>query len=275
MTFDYAVHSSLLIHWTGLDIDEKYDPNWHMRERSETPCPKLEEEYLERLLNILRHGLWMTAEPKLTIKINEKSIEIPEVSRICFTELKLSNSRTHAKKYGRLGVGLKRPFVFRHGGRPVTYYGRQKYMENDFFLKNCAENLGDKSLLHYFKAMNSSDGQPNYDFYAESEWRVIYTNDSKIVNPRLNSNPELTQYFASLPDTAKDKLCYLLPLDGWMSCITYPSVSIKNKAQKDKQIRDEIERIKEFNKESKKDHANQVEGSNWPVEMDLDLCRHF
>lgn len=273
MSLDYAVHSNLLIHWTGNDIDERYDPNWHMMEKSATPCQELEDEYLARLLNILRYGLWMTPEPELPIKICNKQYAFPEVPRVCFTELRLSHSRTHAKRYGRLGIGVKRPFVFERGGRPVTYYGRSKHQEKDLFMQSCAESMVNKNLLHYFKAMNSADDQPNYDFYAESEWRIIYDheqkNRKKVVDHRQNSNFQLDNYLKSLPHTTNDKLRYLIPLDGWLSCIIYPSVSLKNRAKRDKHIIDEIERIKGD------DHGNLVEEGNWPVEMDIDLCRNL
>lgn len=276
MPFDYAVHSNLLIHWTGIDIDKKYDQYWYMKDSSKTPCPRLEEEYLERLLNILKYGLWMTPEKELTLSFGEEEEEytFPEVSRTCFTELRLSQARVHAKRYGRLGIGVKRPFVFKRGGRPVIYYGPKKHQDRDNFLKNCAQSLTEKNLLHYFKAMNSSD-TPNYDFYAESEWRIIsnheLTDSVKVVNPREDNGSESTKYFASLPKSKQDRLRYLLPIDGWLSCIIYPSVSLKNKVQKDEQIRSEIKRIKK----DLKDEANRIEGGNLPTEMDIDMCRNF
>ena len=276
MPFDYAVHSNLLIHWTGIDIDEKYDRDWHMNDKSTTPCPELKEEYLSRLLNILRHGLWMTTEPELTFKFKSggTKVTVPEVPRVCFTELRLSHSRTHAKRYGRLSVGVKRPFVFQRGGRPVTYYGPEKHQKHDVFLRSCAKSLTDKSLLHYFKAMNSP-GDSSYDFYAESEWRILYTNEltnsGKAIDPRKTSAPEVTEYFMRLSVKEQAKLQYLLPLDGWLSCIIYPSVSVKNKAQQDACIKNAIKTIKE----NKACHGNLVEGGNWPVEMDLDLCRNL
>jgi hypothetical protein len=36
-------------------------------------------------------------------------IDVPAVPQTCFTELKLSQSRAHAREYGRLGIGGKRP----------------------------------------------------------------------------------------------------------------------------------------------------------------------
>jgi len=45
--------------------------------------------------------------------------------------------------------------------------------KNDKFLEACAKELQNKDLLSFFKPMNSSETL-NYDFYGESEWRIIY-----------------------------------------------------------------------------------------------------
>ena len=71
----------------------------------------------------------------------------------------------------------------------------------------------------------------------------------------------------------KDKLRYLIPLDGWFAMIIYPSLKVKNKAQQDGSttgIKQQIKRIKDL-----KDDGNRVEGKNWPIEVDLDACRNF
>jgi hypothetical protein len=51
----------------------------------------------------------------------------------------------------------------------------------------------------------------------------------------------------------------LIPLDGWLAMIIYPSLDVKNKAQQDDAngIKNEIMRIK-----SRDDHPNKVEGKN-------------
>jgi hypothetical protein len=40
---------------------------------------------------------------------------------ICFTEIRLSQAQTHAKQYGKLGIGFERDFIMDKGGRPVIY----------------------------------------------------------------------------------------------------------------------------------------------------------
>jgi len=67
-------------------------------------------------------------------------------------------------------------------------------------------------------------------------------------------------------------LKYLIPLDGWLAMIIYPSLDVKNKAQQDDStgIKQQIKRIKDLD-----DQGNRVENKNWPIEIDLDACRNL
>jgi len=311
VTFDYAIHSDFLIHWTGRDIDDKYHEKWDESEsgKSETD-KKCTDLYVERIHNILKYGLWMTEKQEGSICFDGTSVSIPKTPSTCFTELKLSESRKHARLYGRLGIGVKRHFLFDRWGRPLIYYLREK-LEKDIFLKTCASALNrvdkdeneikKKSLLNFFKPMNSSDTLKNYDLYSESEWRIIYfkellseivsknsdnTNERMaIIDPRNCKNKKEHAYFNNLTCEEKKKLKYLIPLDGWLAMIIYPSLNVKNEAQKYikenkkdgeikyklNDIQKEIKRIKNIpNVEGKK-----IEGGNWPIEVDLDACRNF
>jgi hypothetical protein len=278
MNYDYAIHSDFLIHWTGKDIDEVYDQQWFESDKSKTKTNKncdVTGRYKKRLYDILQFGLWMTEETEQSICFNGTTIKIPRIPKTCFTELKLSESRKHAREYGRLGIGVKRPFLFDRCGRPLIYYGFDP--ANDIFLKKCAQDLTDKSLLNFFKPMNSSTTL-NYDFYSKSEWRILYFSEllSKklIVDPRDPKNVKEHAYFNSLTANEQTQLKYLVPLDGWFSMIIYPSLDVKSTAQQDKDktenIREEIKRIK-----SLPDKGNQREGGNWPIEVTLDDCRNF
>ena len=144
MPFDYAVHSDFLIHWTGGDFDKE---DWYSKESSNIESPTLIQSYLDRLIDILKYGFWLTDEPEKQICIKGKSISIPSTPRVCFTELKLSESRKHANRYGRLGIGVKRPYVFCRDGRPLVYYVDQR----DPLLSSCANDFKDKRLLNFFK----------------------------------------------------------------------------------------------------------------------------
>lgn len=271
MPYDYAIHSDFLIHWTGKDIDQGND--WYQKDKSKTDEKKT-SEYIKRLKDILTYGLWMTEEED---EFLSGAVKLPSTAKCCFTELKVSESRKHAREYGRLGIGLKRPFLFTRFGRPLVYFGFEKDKNNDKFLRACAEELKNKDMLNFFKPMNKSSTL-NYDLYGESEWRIIFFEEllqnKKIIDPRDPSNDKEHKYFQSLDQEQQNILKYLIPLDGWFSMIIYPSLQVKNKAQQDSscQIKSIIENIK---RDKKKDRGNQVEDRNWPIEVDLDACRNF
>ena len=65
MSYDYAIHSDFLIHWTGKDIDNEYDESWYNSDKSKTSKSiNVTDLYLKRLRDILTHGIWMTSEPE-------------------------------------------------------------------------------------------------------------------------------------------------------------------------------------------------------------------
>lgn len=277
-SYDRAVHSDYLIHWTGgKDIERRLQTNWYKDGHASKTNAKVDRLYLERLHNILKYGLWMTQEDEKSYLVGSDEIVIPPTPQCCFTELKLSESRRHAARYGRLGIGVKRTFLIRRYGRPLAYYGFGKDSRNDEFLKACARELSDKRLLNFFKPMNSDMAALTDDLYAESEWRILYFESllkcGLIVDPRNKDNEAEYAYFETLSDEDQAKLKYLLPLDGWFTMIIYPSLSVKNLAQwdSDEGITTEIRRIKT----NRDDDANKIEGGNWPIELDLDTCRHL
>jgi hypothetical protein len=117
----------------------------------------------------------MTEKQESEMSFGDERVSIPPTPKVCFTELKLSESRIHAKRYGRLGIGVKRRFLFDRSGRPLLYYWYKGWEENDPFLKACAKELQSKDLLNFFKPMDSRITQTlTYDLYRESEWRIIY-----------------------------------------------------------------------------------------------------
>lgn len=274
--YDIAVHSDFLIHWTGKDIDKERHPSWGDDHHHSRTSFEVVELYLKRLKDIVTYGLWMTEEGERKFAIGSNEITAPSIPQCCFTELKLSESRRHAQSYGRLGIGVKRPFLFSRLGRPLAYFGFGEHNHQDKFLEACASDLQDKALLNFFKPMNSTKGKLNYDFYSESEWRILLFQEllsaRLIVDPRDSGNTKEHAYFQSLSAEQQARLKYLIPLDGWFSMIIYPSAQIKNavRCRTENGIEDEIRRIKTAN-----DHGNRVEGGNWPIEVDLDACRHF
>lgn len=282
ISYDYAVHSDFLIHWTGKDIDEEHDPNWDDRSHRSKTSAVVADLYLRRLRDILTYGLWMT-DGQRSMRVGSKEIEIPATPQCCFTELKLSELRRHARLYGRLGIGVKRPFLFKRFGRPLAYFGFTEQHQNDKFVQACAADLRDRRLLNFFKPMNSDVTRLNDDLYSESEWRILFfadllhSNRKWVINPRDNANEKEHAYFEALTVAQQERLKYLIPLDGWFAVIIYPSALEKNCAQWDEYgIVEQITRIKSM----PGDHGNQVEGlraptrGNWPIEIDLDACRN-
>ena len=280
MSPDYAIHSDFLIHWTGKDLDAQYDPDWYVSNKSSIEGnSELCQAYVDRLYNIIKYGLWLTEEPEIQLQAGHPNAVIPSTPKVCFTELKLSESRNHARRYGRLGIGVKRSYLFDRFGRPVAYFGFHIAINKDPFLRACAADFRDKQLLNFFKPMNSGSTL-NYDLYSESEWRILFSpellaqrDQRLLIDPHDNLNTEEHSFLKSLSLPEQKKLKYLAPLDGWFALIIYPSLGVKNKAQQEDsaRIRHEIARIKS----NPNDHGNKVEGGNWPMEIDLDACRNF
>lgn len=280
MNFDYAIHSGFIIHWTGKDIDRKYDKSWWKSDKSKTKdCT---EHYIKRLRDILKYGLWMTEElikdkRESVLPFKGNNISIPPIARVCFTEIKLSESRKHAIEYGRLGIGVKRPFIFDRCGRPLIYFHKNR-INSDIFLKECANKIekNNPNLLNFFKSMNSKDKPTTFDWYAESEWRIILFKEllegGLIIDPRNPNNKEAYSYYLSLTANEQRKLKYLIPIDCWFSMIIYPSLEVKNTAYQSDEIRKLIAEIK---KPHISIHCRKDEIENMPIELDIDACRNF
>lgn len=255
--FDFAIHSDFLIHWTGKDFEP--EEGWDNDVYSRTNDQKLTESYINRLRDILKYGFWMTEDP-----FNYPELEMAaKVPQTCFTELKLSQARKHARKFGRLGIGVKRPYLFRRGGRPVVYYGfgTGNLSVTDPFLEHCKAELPDKRLLNFFKPMNSTNIL-NYDLYSEAEWRILFTDHKTTKSVCPEAKPE---YYNQLTDTQKARLKYLLPVDNWLGIIIYPSLRVKKAVSQNEEIRELIQNI----------ISKSFERDVWPIEVDLDACRNF
>lgn len=247
-------HSDFLIHWTGKDID--------------ITSSTADDLFLERLRSILKYGLWMTKDkiPEV-INVNRIDIEKPLYARICFTELKLSESQDHANKYGPLGIGMKRYFLFDRLGSPMFYvqFGTRNLFfppYSEWFVKS----EEGQHLLNFFKHMCSK--RPlQYDYYNESEWRIVYSEEIK---ERLlkNGAKEVTSLFNNPKD--KDGPEYLIPLDPWLAMIIYPNLKVKKRSIEDKEIRGLLEEIA-----NRKTITGCPERTHKPIELDLAACAHF
>jgi hypothetical protein len=125
------VRPDFLVHWIGKDIHcrrpQAGDDDCRAR-GGQCACQidhrvlsdQDRERYLSHLQGALAKGLWMT-KPRESIT-GYKGVSLsfqPMVT--CFTELKLSQTRSHTGRYGCLGLGFSRAFVIERLGCPVHY----------------------------------------------------------------------------------------------------------------------------------------------------------
>ena len=111
-----------------------------------------------------------------------------EIVRLCFTEIRLSQAKSHSQRYGKLGIGFHRDYIANKGGRPVIYL---PWEADNRFLDECiwrawakAKTQGNdeiekllKWILAFCKLMSNGkpENSPDYkDWYEEMEWRLVY-----------------------------------------------------------------------------------------------------
>lgn len=285
-------HSDFIIHRTGKDIDEKYEVNWHERHAS-TTNPEATKEYLIRLKSILKYGLWMTFDRNdQYIKNNYASFSRPPVARTCFTELKLSEARNHACRFGRLGVGFKRFFLFDRLGAPVLYYmaHRHNWLIPPLYKNNCYSNFDYFSCFLKQMTRKSSDGTLEYAYFDESEWRIIYSEGIKAYLESIGLSKYNKHFVAreSIKDNEFKEILdkipkekwpgYLIPIkeDSWFAMIIYPSLSVKIESEADNEIRSLLSHIKPTKPaEIGFKRLASAEKYSKLIEIELDTCRNF
>jgi hypothetical protein len=160
-----GIHSKILVHWTGKDIENNPEAN-------------KEQKYVERLKDDCINGLFT----KRTSESAIRKVKVKYLVRICFTEIRLSKAETHARRYGKLGIGFTRDFIMKKGGRPVIYIP-YKPEADCCLLEDSLRNLYEKTkgnseirgsfkwILAHVKRMSNQKGE---DYYEEMEWRLVY-----------------------------------------------------------------------------------------------------
>jgi hypothetical protein len=277
--FTETIHSDFLIYWTGKEFNGDWDPE----KSSNKLSSDFVNAYIERLKSILKYGLWMMgSNTQHCIEINGQEISKPSVARTCFTELKLSEVRKHAYKFGRLGIGVKRYFLFDRLGGPMKYVQFKTHnLSFPPYSNRYAKDSVDYELLSFYKHMCST--RPlTYDLFSESEWRIIYSENIKkklqkyapkhlelFKDPTELTDSELRRFYDNIQGSKPE---YFLPLDAWLSIIIYPSPEVKNEARKNTEISNLIRSVK-TNKPAT--GCPLYEHDMWPIEVDLDACSHF
>jgi len=257
-------------------------------------------EFLQRLKNILNFGLWMTKrrDGDDYIETKEGKFPKPYVPRVCFTELKISDSLLHADKFGPMGIGFKRLFVLNRIGSPVYYISKFGYhpiiSKNSKFYNPDNKELKDikpediNENVAFFKNMSSGrDIQEyiTYDLYDESEWRIIF---SENIKKRIPSNklkyfidpkdPSIEEKYRNFYNNLKEdsKPDYLIPVDEWLSIIIYPNLQIKNASMMDIDIRRSLCKLKCYRKEKiLAEGIPQKEVHNFPIEIGFGALRNI
>ena len=170
-----GIHSKILVHWTGGKDIEK-------RPKGERP-----QLYVERLKNDLQEGLYAKTTKEDVIR----KLKIKNLTRLCFTEIRLSQAQMHAKRYGKLGLGFSRDFIMNKGGRPVIYIpfkaaADSRLLEDSFrnvYSKSKGQDDIHKpfiSIMTHIKRMSNGKGE---DYYEEMEWRIVHrANDKNIID---------------------------------------------------------------------------------------------
>ncbi len=179
-----CIHSKILLHWTGNGKDD-------IETKPEADRPDL---YLERLLDYYENGLFARRTSEDVIR----KMKVKNVVRLCFTEIRLSQTRTHSDRYGRLAIGFTRDFVMNRGGRPVIYVPFEAEAGSSLLESSIRavydNSLGDgtirKSAKWIMTHVKRMSGEKAENYYEEMEWRLVYDE-----NPR-------NRYF--IKDGAKD-----------------------------------------------------------------------
>ncbi len=174
-----GIHSTFLVHWTGRD----FDPD----------AIDIRHQYVERLKDDCEFGLYMQ-KGRETITGSNSTAVYADISRVCFSEIRLSQAQDHAKLYGKMGIGVHRSFVLERMGSPVFYVqnGPNGVITEHFDLLHgfLAKNNNPHMLsrlqviMGYLKDM-SNLGDDNLIYYEEMEWRVVHLEclEEKYITP--------------------------------------------------------------------------------------------
>ena len=236
MTNGVPLRSSLLAYWTGKDLLPANEP----------VTPRSREGHVGRLRDILTSGFWMTTPTEKLVGGATSggvfSFEY-QTPMTCFTEVRLTQSRVHSERYGRLAIVVDRQFVLERWGGPVHYVrnNADEFVVSNFrLLRNwisrllddpklrnivplLPENRSSLDLLFSMLKGMSDAGSDNHKYLDEHEWRI----------PFSQGQLQFGRLFATGQDRPKFKVS-LFPKDVRM--IVFPDAETRVLAMKDKVI---------------------------------------
>ena len=169
-----SIHSKFIVHWTGHDFHKPKSPI----------TDGLRHQYVERLRNDCLKGLFMRPGEEEIYGSDDTSLKA-SISRVCFTEIRLSQVENHAKFYGSLGIGFHRSFILEREGNPALYVqngDKGVLIEQLAKLAYYLKDLPDRTMYErlsvvsgYLKNM-SHHNNPDLEFYEQMEWRIVHLN---------------------------------------------------------------------------------------------------
>ena len=160
-----GLHSKILVHWTGRDFEQ-------------SPSGSKPQQYVDLLKDDCQKGLYAKRVTEASIR----GIKLKYLVRLCFTEIRLSQAKTHAERYGKLGIGFAREFIMDKGGRPVIYIPFEP-KKGGCLLEDSIAAVHERSrhdpdihramkwIMAHVKRMSNEKGE---DFFEEMEWRLVY-----------------------------------------------------------------------------------------------------
>ncbi len=275
-------HSDYLVHWTGKDILKGESPN------EKSYSNEIVQAFLKRLKNILCYGLWMTKHKGDDfIVVNQIKVKKPLVSRVCFTELKISDSMIHSINFGAMGIGFKRLFVVNRMGSPVYYIPECGQVGIHPFFPPFGQWYDENNIdekFAFFKNMSSQrndQGYIAYDLYEESEWRIICSDFLLGEMPKSKRKYFIKRESVSDSGILNDiknatiKPDYFVPVDQWLALIIYPNLQVKNASFQDAEIRRLLNNLKSEKFDCFTEGAPITERRNFPMEIDIGAVAHF
>lgn len=165
-----GIHSETLVHWTGKTDFEDQGFADHVKAL----------KYVERLKDDYQNGLYVKrTEEEATLR----GMIIKRFFRICFTEIRLSQAKTHADLYGKLGIGFTRDFIMNKGGRPVIYvpFDADICLMEDSLRSAYEKSAGNedvhKELLWLLAHVKRMSDERKREYYEEMEWRLLFHKD--------------------------------------------------------------------------------------------------
>jgi hypothetical protein len=178
-------------------------------------------------------------------------------------------------------------FLVKAGGKPLNYIHEPSPQQ----IINAISKLSDQDKIFY-KNMSPEEDM-NFDYYSESEWRLVYRDDfkSSFIDPKDQTKIDHHAFYNNLLRENKRTPDYLIPLNFWLAVIIYPCPAVKILAEQDEEIRQLIAKtrckgIDQYKNVFQQEKGKQEKLKNlaacsvgesfmMPMEIDLDTMSHF